>query len=345
MPTLYVTEPGATVRIFGESLRVTAEGNRGDRAASTSQRALLEIAPHRLELIGLVGRVHITLDALKLCQEKGIGVAWFSWNGRFLGRMVPAAARSGDLRLAQYRVMVDTHTAIQFARTVITAKCSNAVAVLRRIQSNQPGLEEVSKALRKLVDIQEKIVDCDNSEELLGLEGHAASHYFSALGSGFRGEIEFSTRQRRPPPDPANALLSFGYVLLGNLIGGHIEARGLDPTLGFLHAIRSGRASLALDLLEEFRHPIVDRFVMRVCNLRIIQINMFEADPENSGGVRLTQDGLKKFFKAWGEYLERPIQEDGAEKITPTALIYRQVNRLAMAFRGDTTYQPFLFEH
>ncbi|CAK0751674.1 CRISPR-associated endonuclease Cas1 3 [Gammaproteobacteria bacterium] len=345
MPTLYVTESGATVRICGESLRVTVEGNHGDHASSASQRALLEVAPHRLELIGLVGRVHITVDALKLCLDKGIGVAWFSWNGRFLGRMVPAAARSGDLRLAQYQAMVDTNAAIQFARTVITAKCVNAAAVLRRIQSNQPGLEEVSKALRGMAEIQGRIMECVSFEELLGLEGHVASSYFSALGSGFRSEIGFSTRQRRPPPDPANALLSFGYVLLANLIGGHVEARGLDPALGFLHAIRPGRASLALDLLEEFRHPVVDRFVMRVCNLRMIQAGMFETDPENSCGVRLTQDGLKRFFKAWGEYLERPLQEDGEGKITPAALIQRQVNRLAMALRGDEPYQPFLFEN
>ena len=128
-----------------------------------------------------------------------------------------------------------------------------------------------------------------------------------------------------------------------NLIGGHVEARGLDPAMGFLHTPRPGRASLALDLLEEFRHPVVDRFVMRVCNLRMLQPGMFEIDPEE-GGVRLTREGLKIFFKAWGEYLERPVQEVGGEKLSPAVLIRRQVNRMAMAFRGEEVYQPFLLQ-
>ncbi|MBF0427756.1 MAG: CRISPR-associated endonuclease Cas1 [Magnetococcales bacterium] len=341
MPTLYVTEPGATVRFSGGVLHVTAAHESGEK--NGVPRLLLKVEPHRLELVALVGKVHITVDALHLCLSKGIGVAWFAWNGHFLGRMVPEAARSGDLRIAQYRTMVDLAGSLDLARRVIGAKCGNAGAVLRTIQSNQPGLEDLSTALRSLAEQRERVADCGSVESLLGHEGVAASCYFGVLGCGFRGDIGFSGRQRRPPPDPANALLSFGYVLLGNLIAGYVEARGLDPSVGFFHAPRPGRASLALDLLEEFRHPVVDRFVMRVCNLRRIRLQMFEPDLEN-GGVRLTREGLKSFFQAWGEYLERPIQELNGEKLTPSALMRRQVNRMAMALRGEDPYQPFLLQ-
>ncbi|MBF0136969.1 MAG: CRISPR-associated endonuclease Cas1 [Magnetococcales bacterium] len=348
MPSLYVTEQGATVRLSGSSLIVTLDVDPdGDGPLPATRSILLEVEPHRLEMIGLVGRVHMTANALHLCLERGIGVAWFAWNGRFLGRMVPAEAKSGDLRLAQYRTAIDPVAALGLARQVITGKCANAIAVLRGIQANYPGQEPVAAAIRDIQTAVERVGVCQDAESLLGSEGHAARAYFGAFGTGFRGDIGFTGRQRRPPPDPANALLSFGYVLLGNLIGGTVEARGMDPAVGFFHALRPGRPSLALDLLEEFRHPVVDRFVLRVVNLRILRPDMFEADTESQGGVRLTRAGLKVFFRAWGEHLERPMPEaageDGgdANKLAPATLIRRQVDRLAAALRGGIPYAPF----
>ena len=116
-------------------------------------------------------------------------------------------------------------------------------------------------------------------------------------------------------------MLSFGYVLLGDLLAGMLEARGLDPALGFFHEPRPGRPSLALDLLEEFRHPVVDRFVLRVSNLRILRPTMFEPDEPDeldeteAGGVRLTRDGLKRFFRAWEKHLSRPLLERGMKDV------------------------------
>ncbi|MBF0155434.1 MAG: CRISPR-associated endonuclease Cas1 [Magnetococcales bacterium] len=344
MPTLYVTQQGAVVRLSGASLHVTQEIDPdGDGPLPPGRTVLLEVEPHRLEMVALVGRVHITQDALKLCLDKGIGVAWFSWNGKFLGRMVPEAARSGDLRLAQYRAAVDATLCLDLARRVVSGKLTNAVVTLKGIQSNQPGLEDLSQALRDLGEYRQRVAECGDVGALLGFEGGAAACYFGVLDRGFRGEIRFPGRKRRPPPDAANALLSFGYVLLGNLIGGHLEARGLDPAVGFFHAPRPGRASLALDLLEEFRHAIVDRFVMRVCNLRMLQPGMFENDAQE-GGVRLNREGLRLFFRAWGEHLEKPLPESGGGKVSPQELIRRQVNRMAMTLRGEDQYEPFLMQ-
>jgi CRISPR-associated protein Cas1 len=253
--------------------------------------------------------------------------------------------KAGDLRMLQYRMAMDPEAAMAVARTVVTGKCANAVAVLRLIQSNHPGEGELSAAMGEIAESIGKVAVCDDAERLLGLEGSAAAAYFGALSVGFRGEIGFVSRQRRPPPDPANALLSFGYVLLGNLMGGLLEARGLDPSVGFFHAVQAGRYNLALDLLEEFRHPVVDRFVMRTCNLRILRPEMFEPDEENPGGVRLTRDGLKVFFRAWGEHLEKPLPEvegESSRDRTPMALLRRQVDRFAAMLRGGDPYQPFL---
>ena len=168
--------------------------------------------------------------------------------------------------------------------------------------------------------------------------------YFEALKSAFRGDISFPGRRRRPPPDPANAVLSFGYVLLNNLLAGMLEARGLDPAIGFLHEPRAGRPSLALDLLEELRHPLVDRFVLRNCNLRAFKPELFEPDERRPGGVRLTRQGLKKFFFQWEKFLLRELPEQGAEeRITTTSLLRRQVDRIAADLRGQAPYEPFLY--
>lgn len=340
MPTLYVTEPGSTVRILEGNLCVTSAPESVNGTAASRGNVLLEVKPHRLELIGVVGRVHVTRDALLLCLEKGIAIAWYTWGGDFQGRLTPKNARSGDLRLAQMRMALDVSQSLAMARRMIAAKCGHAAEVLRSIQSNQPGLLDLAVVLKEMGVWEQRIAAAVDTEVLLGCEGGASKSYFSVLQHGFRGDISFTGRQRRPPPDPANALLSFGYVLLGNRLASLLEGRGLDPAVGFFHKPRPGRASLALDLLEEFRHAVVDRFVMRTCNLRVLRRDMFERDPE-SGGVRLTRDGLKIFFTSWGNYLERPVAQVGSGKITINELLRQQVNNLAMAIRGERDYQPF----
>jgi CRISPR-associated protein Cas1 len=139
-------------------------------------------------------------------------------------------------------------------------------------------------------------------------------------------------------------LLSLGYVLLGNHLAGLLEARGLDPALGFFHEVRPGRPALALDLLEEFRHPVVDRFVLRACNLRVFRPGAFEPDPERPGGVRLDRQGLRRFFAEWETFLLRPVRErDGAEPVPVRPLLRRQVERLAADLRGGAAYRPLAY--
>ena len=335
MPTLYVTEPGAVVRRAAGSIIVTLEADDGDAVA---RRRLAEVEPHRLELTSLVGRSHITSSATRLCLEQGIAVSWFRRNGDFVGRLVPELSRTADLRLAQFRMADDAGTALPLARTFVAGKLHNAAAVLTAVRSNRRGEPIFGRTIAELEELARTAAQARDVKALFGFEGDGARRYFAALGRAFGGEISFSGRARRPPPDPANALLSFGYVLLANALASLLEGRGFDPYLGFMHTVRSGRPSLALDVLEEMRHPVVDRFVLRVCNRRQLRPAHFEQAGER-GGVRLTRDGLRIFFRAWETFMDAPLA--GLEEdVSPEALLRRQVDRLAGHVRGHATYVP-----
>jgi len=345
LPLLYVTEPGAVIRRAGGSLVVTLDSEAdGDPATPPGTRTtLLEVEPHRLEGIVAFGRVHVTREALFLCVEQGIAVAWTTAGGKAIARVVPPDARMADLALAQYRAHEEPARHLSLARGIVQAKILNAAEVLEDIQSNVPGDARLSDAIAGLKVGAVRASAAETAESLLGIEGTGARTYFGAWGAGLRPPFAFLGRRRRPPPDPVNALLSLGYVLLGQRIEGALHARGLDPGIGFFHELRPGRPSLALDLLEELRHPLVDRCVQRACNLQVLSPSDFEDDPEDTGGVRLTRPGLKAFLEAWEKTLAQPLRELGCEPIAADRLIQRQVDRIAADLRGGNSYRPFRY--
>jgi len=339
MPTLYITHSRATLRRRGDSLLVTAEvdpdGVAGLLPASTSE--LFETEPHTIEIIGLIGEVHITLDAMQLCLDHKISIAWFSRGGEIRARLVPAGARMGDLALAQYRAHTDEPRRLELARAIVRAKIEGAAHVLAEIHDSQRENIALVTARGELAQLDQGVAQCASRDALLGHEGNAARVYFDAFGQAFRGEIRFPGRRHRPAPDPANALLSFGYVLLSNLVAGIIEARGLDPGIGMLHEFRSGRDSLALDLVEVFRHPVVDRFVVRGCNLRVFRPEHFESD--GNGGMRMTRDGLRTFFPQWEEHLARKRQA-GDKTASFRDQVVSMVDSFAAALRSGAAFDP-----
>ena len=341
MPSLYVTEPGAVVRRRAGSIIVTLDKDPdGPGPLSKRRRELIEVEPHRLEMVGLVGHVHITADVTRLCLERGIAVAWFTRSGDFLGRLVPELSRTADLRLRQFRLADNRAAAINLGRVFIDTKLRNAAATISAVRSNRPGESRFSDAIFHLRRLREGLTNAKARDAVMGIEGEGARRYFQVLGLAFSGPIQFESRKRRPPPDPANALLSLGYVLLANMLASLLEARGFDPYLGILHTVRSGRPSLALDLMEELRHPLVDRFVLRLCNRRQLTLEHFERD-EQRGGVRLIREGLKYFFRSWEEYLDAPMPGVDSD-LTVEQIAALQVDRLAAHVRGSEIYQPLL---
>ncbi len=340
MPALYVTEPGTVVRYRTGSLIVT----RDERAASPNgernvRQCLIEVEPHHVETIGLVGRAHMTARATRLCLEQGIPVFWMSRYGRLLGRLVPELSRTADLRLRQYRMFEDSSAALALGRLFVEAKIANSAALISALRSNRKGIQEFGAVISELAALRCRAAAADDRDMLMGIEGTAAKRYFQVLGMGFSGPIGFSGRHKRPPPDPANALLSFGYVLLANLIASLLEARGFDPYLGMLHAVRSGRPSLALDMMEEFRHPVVDRFVLRICNRRQFTPEDFREDEGGGKGVRLTKDALRRYLREWEAYLGAPMAgREAGESILSAVQV--QADRLAAHVRGTKCYEP-----
>jgi CRISPR-associated protein Cas1 len=274
-----------------------------------------------------------------------ITVSLLDGGGNLAARVLPPEARTADLRLHQYALHHQPEERLIRARSVVAAKLYNAAAVLRAIRSNQPNAD-IARAIAEVDDTASTVADVTNPESLLGLEGNGARQYFGGLRRAFIADIAFTGRARRPPPDPANSMLSFGYVLLGNRIAGLLEARGVDPCLGFFHELRPGRPSLALDLLEELRHPVVDRLVLRLCNLRKVKPELFEPDAERPGGVRLTLDGRRLFLDEWENHLAKALREQGTppeQRLDVYRLIQRQVDRFVADLRGGEPYRPFRF--
>jgi CRISPR-associated protein Cas1 len=335
---LFLTEARTTLRRTADALVVTRDGDESHR------EVLLTVPPHQLELVGLVGDVHITADATRLCMKQGIGVAWFSAGGSLQGRLTPPACRGADLRLRQYAAFHDSLGRLRRARAVVAAKLRGAARVLAGLHGNHPELTHLGPAVAHVKDLAERTHATVDRDQLLGVEGSGARAYFAALATAFRGEIQFSGRAFHPAPDPANALLSLAYALLTNRLAGLLEGRGLDPCLGFLHEVHGARPSLALDLVEEFRPAVADRFVLRLCNLRILRPDGFEPDPERPGGVRLTQPSCRRFFQEWERFLREPLREQGEaipQDVCP--LLRRQVERLAADLRGGEPYRPLTF--
>ena len=345
MSILYVKQPGTVVRLRGESLVIDCPKPTPD---APPLPPVPDVELHRLEVLVLVGAVHATSDALLACSERGISVAYLTRGGACRARLVPAGNLNADLRLRQYTLHQQIDARLGRAVAIVSAKIHNAMVRLGQVSEDHPHrqpLEAASAALRAMRDRLSRQLP-EGRDSLLGHEGLAARTYFEALKHAFRGSLCFEARRQHPAPDPVNALLSFGYVLLGNQITGALEARGLDPALGLFHEIHPGRESLALDLLEEFRHPVVDRFVLRLVNLRIFKPEHFEPDAERPGGVRLTSTSLGRFVREWEDSLARPLRAEAADEagIRPLPVrdrIQFQIERLVADLRGGPAYLPF----
>lgn len=228
-------------------------------------------------------------------------LAFFNYYGKFKGILTPIKSKNIILRLNHYAKATQNELSLPIAKSIVKAKLNNQITLIEKFQKNyyHPAVNQLKNDIQQALP---KIEPKTRASSLLGIEGSATVLYNQALRHFFRQELRFNGRNRQPPGDEVNALLSFGYVLLTTEYTMLLNGYGLDPYLGFFHGVQYGRPSLALDLIEPFR-PVIDHFVITSCNLNIFQKSDFEL---RDGGFYLTQLSLKKFFQHWETMLNKP---------------------------------------
>ncbi|WP_289086405.1 type I-C CRISPR-associated endonuclease Cas1c, partial [uncultured Spongiibacter sp.] len=246
------------------------------------------------------GQVSVSPFLMGYCAEKGIGLAFYTEYGRFLARVQGRQSGNVLLRRAQYRWADDPEKSVSIARLMVAAKLANSRAILQREIRNHGENPSLSNMVNRLGISLRRVRVAGSVPETMGIEGEAATGYFSVFNELLRADgFAFGGRVRRPPADPVNALLSFVYSLITQECLSALQGVGLDPYVGFLHQDRPGRPSLALDLLEEFRAPWADRFVLTLINRR--QVSTRDFVTEASGAVRLTDEARKALLVAYQE--------------------------------------------
>jgi len=321
---LYVVEHGATLCKRGEQLLVEKD-----------DAVLLEVELANLASIVLLDSVQVTSQALSAALRAGVSFAFVSSTGELLGQLVPPISRNAVLRLAQFNKDSDPEFCFLQGKTILAAKIENQRQVLLRHTLDYPGpQDQVEPAVATLQSCCRRIHAAADLHQLLGIEGEAAAAYWQAFPHLLTAEgITFPGRRKRPPPDPVNAVLSFGYTLLTTRLVSALQARGFDPWVGFLHMETYGHPSLALDLLELFRAPVVDRLAIRLFNLGILKPSHFH--PAEEGGVRMTEEGLRNFFRHW---------EQALTKLDLQRVLQSQVDQLARVYLGqEEQIKPWLW--
>ncbi len=306
---LYVQEQGARVGLDGDVLEVR----------SREQGVIGKARLFELSQFVVLGNVQVSAQAIRELCGRGIPVCWMSFGGWLSGFTDGLGHNNVEIRRAQFRAAEDAGAAQKLAQRFVRNKIANCRTLLRR---NHPDAPEAT--LREMAALSEATEHVSGLPELLGVEGNAARLYFEAFPALIRATggselgFDFTTRSRRPPKDPVNALLSFAYSLLAKDIAVTARAVGLDPFLGFFHQPRHGRPALALDLMEEFRPIIADSVVLSAINTGVVTSTDFV---RSSLGVAMKPEGRKRFMRAY----ERRLEEEVTHPVFGYRISYRRI--------------------
>lgn len=335
--TLYVTSPDAYLGLDGENVIVKKE----DAVA-------LRIPIHNLEAITTFNYVGASPALMRKCGEKGVSLSFFQGD-RFCGRFVGQENGNVILRKTQYRVSDIEQDSLKIARNMILGKVHNAKYVVDRALRDHAlrlDCDRMQKASQYLKQSLRNIKESVSLDQLRGFEGESASIYFGVFDELIlqqKKDFSFLGRNKRPPMDNVNALLSFAYSLLTSECAGAAYAVGLDPYVGFLHRDRPGRQSLALDLMEELRAPVADRFVLTLINKQEITGKGFKK--MESGAILLNDETRRLILQKWQESKKEQVQHPFLkEKVQIGLLPYVQAMLLARYLRGDIDAYPPYFK-
>lgn len=337
-----------TLFVTSEDLYLTLDGE--NVVANRGKEMVARYPLHTLQNIVSFSYAGASPALMGACAKRDVGLAFCSPRGRFLARVGGESRGNVLLRRTQYRAADDPAQSCRIARSMIFGKLHNARWSIERTKRDH-GLRvdcgRLDAASRRIQGLLEPVLEETDLDSLRGLEGIGAAAYFEVLDemilSG-KEDFFFHERSRRPPLDRVNALLSFAYSLLAHDCASALEAVGLDSYVGFLHRDRPGRTSLALDLMEELRPCLADRFVLTLINNRVVKASDF-LSAEN-GAVLLTDDGRKAFLQRWQERKREQLTHPYLEEKLPWGMVpYAQALLLARYLRGDLDgYPPFLWK-
>ena len=323
MSVLYVTQPEAVLSKTYEAFTVALKQEDG----SWKKRS---VAAQTVEQVVLMGNPQVTGDALVYALELGMPIHYLSGYGKYLGSALPGYSRNGSLRLAQYALYHDMERRLALVKAIVSAKIHNQHLILYRHKLGDNSL----KLRKKLVSEQASL------EQVMGVEGLAAKEYFACWDALLKEPWSFPRRNRRPPTDPVNSLLSFAYGLLRMQVTAAVHLAGLDPYIGYLHEVHHGQPAMVLDLMEEFRPLVADSLVLSVLNNRELQPDDFT---ESLGAYRLSEDGRKRFLQAF----ERKMNDEFKHPVFDYRCTYRraielQARLLSRYLQEGIAYKPLL---
>lgn len=337
--TLYVMTESCYLTLEGENIVILNGGN-----------TLGRFPLHTLENIVFFTYKGASPALMGACAERNIGISFFSPRGAFLARAVGKEYGNVLLRKEQYRISDQEDRSIVYAKNMIVGKifnCRWSIERTLRDHAYRVDAEKLRGISHVLYETMPKIDTVTGLDELRGMEGKAAEQYFSVLNDMILNQKEdftFITRNRRPPLDNINAILSFAYTVLAGECANALSSVGLDPYVGFMHGDRPGRTSLALDMMEELRPVLADRFILTLINTKAIQATHFQKQKDHA--VLLTDDGRKVFFNAWQNHKKEMITHPYLKEKMEWGLVpYVQALLLARTIRGDIEeYPPFLWK-
>ena len=334
--TLYVTTPESFLHRDGENVIIKV---------GTEERFRIPI--HNLEGIVCFGYMGASPALMRLCSDNNVGLSFLTPHGKFLGRVCGRVRGNVLLRRTRYRIADDARVSLAISKNFIAAKIVNCRTILGRGLRDHGDVvhcDRIRSADALLIENLRKIEDCPDADSLRGIEGNCAKFYFDIFDELIlkqKNNFFLTDRNRRPPRDNMNALLSFFYTLLAHDVESALETVGLDPYVGFFHTDRPGRAGLALDMMEELRPFIADRLALNLVNLQ--QICGDDFLKKEGGGIILTEKGRKDVLAAWQKRKQEEIVHPYLnEKIQIGLIPYAQAMLMARFLRGDIDgYPPF----
>lgn len=335
--TVYVSDPDVYLAVKGKNLNLLKENE-----------SIARVPLHNIEAICTFGHQGASPALMHECMEQQISLTFFTSRGKFRGRVTGEMNGNVTLRKRQYQMSEEETACVKIAGHLVVGKLFNCEQVMKRVirdHALRVDVDKITNTIDRLKKSRQMAASCEDLESLRGIEGNAASAYFASLNECILHQKEFFTfnsRNRRPPLDPVNALLSLSYSLLASETAAALEGVGLDSYVGFMHRDRPGRTSLALDVMEELRPLLADRFVLKLINRQ--QVNSKDFIVKENGAVLLTDDARRTFLQLWQKEKQVMFTHPYLKEKMPWGLApHVQSLLLARYIRGDLeAYPPLL---